>query len=184
MFSAFLVIFLILSLIAYLNEHKAQQRRAETQRDLPREQLLPHHYLSFVKVENRLWAAASENERGKWLSGNLRLQVVETQLVREYVQGLRQDFAKASRIFSVVIGRSANAQILTQMEMHRIKISFPYYFLYALVGLHLLTHRVSLKHLRQLTGVISTMAYEVRSMLNALEVSGSADFVDVLLRKY
>lgn len=184
MVSVFLVILLSFYLIYYLNEHKAQQRRAEMQRDLPREQLLPHHYMSFVSVENRLWAAASENERAKWFSANLRLHTIEAQLVREFVQGLRQDFAQANRIFSVVIGLSPTGEILTQMEVHRIKISSPYYVFCALVRLRLLADRVSLKELRQLANVVSTMAYELRLMLDVLESSGRDDFVEALLRKY
>lgn len=185
MFPAFLAILLLFSLVVYLKEQKAQQRRAETQRDLPREQLLPRHYKSFVEVENKLWAAASENDRSaKWSAGSLRLQTTEAQLVREYVQGLRQDFAQANRIFSVVIGRSPSAEILTQMEAHRLKIEFPYGLLCALVRFRLWTNRVSVTELRRLTEVVATMAYEVRSMLNVLELSGHADFVEALLRKY
>lgn len=173
MFSAFLAILFLLSLIVYLKEHEAQQRRAKT-RDLPRE-LLPHHYLCFVIVENRLWVAASENERGKWFSGSIRLQTFEATLAREFVQGLRQDFAQANRIFSIVMNRSSSAKILTQMEAHRIKMSFAYYIFSTLVRLRLLTDRVSLKELRRLTNIVSTMAYEVRMMLDAWEFSGRGD---------
>jgi hypothetical protein len=185
MLSAFLAIILFLSAVIYLKEQKAQQHRAATQRDLPRELLLPRHYKSFVEVEKKLWAAAEESERSaQWDIGKIRLRATEAQLVREYVQGLRQDFAQGNRIFSVVIGRSPNVRILKELEAHRLKIEFPYYALCLLVRLRLWTHRVSLRELRRLTEVVSTMAYEVRSMVNVFEQSGHVDFVEALLRKY
>jgi hypothetical protein len=185
MLSAFLAILLLLSIVIYLKKQKAQERRAATQRDLPREQLLPRHYKSFVEVENKLWGAAEESERStKWNTGEIKLRTAEAQLVREYVKGLGQDFAQGNRIFSVVIARSTNAKILKELETHRMKIEFPYYALCALVRLRLWTDRVSLRELRRLTEVVATMAYEVRSMVNTLEQAGHDEFVEALLRKY
>jgi hypothetical protein len=184
MFSAILTIVLLLTTLLYLREQKAQARRIATQRDVPREQLLPRHYKSFVKLENRLWAATGTAERASWDWGNIRLPRAEGRLVRDYVQGLRDDFSKADRIFSVVIGRSPNAEILRHMEAHRMKLVFPYYVLCTVVRLRLWTDRVSLKELRRLTEVIAAMAYEVRLILNVIEREGRVDFVEALLRRY
>lgn len=183
MASAILVILFFFLMFRYLKEQKAQERRIATQRDLPREQLLPQHYKSFVEVENRLWAATEEGERSKWDTGSIRLPPRDTQFVRDYVQGLRKDFAQANRIFSVVIGRSPSAEILIQMERHRLKIELPYYGLCTVVRLRLWVNRVSMKELRLLTEFVSTLAYEVRHILGVLEGEGRVEFVETLLRK-
>lgn len=185
MVSAFLASLLLLTIIVYLNQQQAQQRRAAVQRNLPRELLLPRHYKSFVEVENKLWAATDDSERSaRWETGSIRLGTSEAPLVREYVRGLRQDFAQGNRIFSVVIGCSPDARILAQMEAHRMRIEFPFYALCVLVRFRLWTDRVSLNELRRLNELVATMAYEVRSMINVLEEGGHADFVEALLRKY
>lgn len=171
-------------MVYFLKEQKAQQRRAATQRDLPRELLLPRHYKSFVEVENKLWAAAEGSERSKWNTGRIRLRGAEAQIVREYVRGLRQDFAQGNRIFSVLIGHSPDAKIFKELEVQRLKIAFPYRALSVLVRSRLLTDRVSMKELRQLTDAVATMAFEVRSMVNTLERLGHVDFVESLLRNY
>lgn len=183
MASAILVILFLFEMFRYLKEQKAQERRIATQRDLPREQLLPRHYKSFVEVENRLWAATEEGERPKWNTGSIRLRAREAQFVLHYVRGLRHDFAQANRIFSVVIGRSPTAEILMQMERHRLKIELPYYGLCAVVRLRLWANRVSMKELRLLTEFVSTMAYEVRHILGVLEGRGRVEFVETLLRR-
>jgi hypothetical protein len=184
MVSVFLATFLLFTMIVYLRGQKAQQRRIATQRDLPREALLPRHYKSFVEVENKLWAATEETERRRWDTGSVRLRPPEAQLVRAYVQGLRRDFAQANRIFSVVIGRSPDVATLKQMEVHRLKLELPYHGACMLVRFRLWTHRVSLTELRQLTDLVATMAHEVRSMLNVLEQAGHTEFVEALIRRY
>lgn len=183
MASAVLVILFFFMMFRYLKEQKAQERRIATQRDLPREQLLPRHYKSFVEVENTLWTTTEEAQRSKWDSGMIRLRPRETGLVRNYVQGLQKDFAQANRIFSVVIGRSPTAEILIQMERHRLKIELPYYALYAVVRMYLWRNRVSMKELRLLTEYVSTIAYEVRSILGTLEELGRVEFVEALLKE-
>jgi hypothetical protein len=183
MASVTLVIVFLLLMFLYLKEQRAQERRIATQRDLPREQLLPRHYKSFVEVENRLWAATEEGERSEWDTGSVRLRPGEARFVRDYVQGLRRDFAQANRIFSVVIGRSPSAEILMQMERHRLKIELPYLALCSVVRLRLWMNRVSMKELRLLTEFVSTMAYEVRHILGVLEGEGRVEFVETLLRK-
>jgi hypothetical protein len=180
--SIFLIVFLFLMFL-FLKQQKAQERRIATQHDLPREQLLPRHYKSFVELENKLWAATEEGERSKWDTGSIRLRPPEAKFVRDYVRGLRSDFAQANRIFSVVIGCSPRAEILIEMERHRLKIEFPYGVLCAVVRLRLWTNRVSMKELRLLTEFVSTMAYEVRSILGVLEGEGRVEFVETLLRK-
>ncbi len=109
------IVFLFL-LFRFIKQQWDQRRRIETQNDLPREQLLPRHYKTFVEVENQLWAATEENERSRWNSRTIRLRHREAQLVRNYVQGLRNDFEQANRIFSVVIGRAPSSEVLVQME--------------------------------------------------------------------
>src|SRR5258708_31674153 len=112
----------------YLKQQNARERRMETQRDLPREQLLPHHYKSFVEIENTLWAVTAEGARtANWDMTRIRLRAAELQLVRAYVRGLQKDFEVGNRIFAVVIGHSPEVKMLRQLEWQRSKIEFPYH---------------------------------------------------------
>lgn len=180
---AFLVFIFLFLMFRYLKEEKARVRRIAVQQEMPREELLPRHYKSFVEIEKKLWAATEESGRAKWDTRKLKLRPPELRLVREYVEGLRKDFAQANRIFSIVIGRSPNTETLMQLERHRLKIELPYYALCTVVRLHLWMDRVSMKELRRLTDLVASIAYEVRTMLNVFEQSGRLELVETLLRK-
>jgi hypothetical protein len=185
MVSAILAILLFYAIIAILREDKARERRIVAQRDLPREQLLPRHYKSFVDIEKRLWEATEDSQRtADWDRTKIKLRPADLLVVREYVQGLREDFAQGNRIFSVVIGRSPDEKILTQLEGHRMKLEFPYYASLALVRFRLQMDRVSPRELQRLTQAVATMAYEVRSIVDLFEREGRSDFVESLLREY
>src|SRR5258708_17283772 len=126
--STLLAIALLFLTVVFLKQQKAQERRRATQREVPREQLLPRHYKSFIEVEKKLWTATGESEpSAKWDTTKIRLRPAESLLVREYLQGLRKDFQIGDRIFAVVISRSPEVEILRQLEWQRIKIEFSYY---------------------------------------------------------
>ena len=183
MLSVLLASAFLYATFAYLKEPKARERRIEKQRDLPRGQLLPHHYRSFVEVENKLWAATAEGARtATWGRTRMKLRAAELQLARDYVQGLQKDFEIGSRIFAVVISRSPDVRILRQLEWQRIKIEFPYYTWRALICFRLWTGQVSPSELRRLTEIVATLACEVRSMMNVFERVNNVDFVESLLR--
>ncbi len=186
MVSATVAVLLILAIIANLKEDNARERRAATQRDVPREQLLPRHYKSFVEIEKKLWTGREDSERTvDWERAKIKLRADELRAVREYVKGLREDFARGNRIFSVVIGRSPNEEILKQLEWHRLlRTEFPYYVSLAVVRFRLQMNRVSPRELQRLTQAVATMAYEVRSILSVLENGGRGEFVESLLREY
>jgi len=184
MFSVLLAIALLYITFVYLKQQNARERRMEAQSDLPREQLLPHHYKSFVEVENKLWAATAEGVRtAMWDTTRIKLRNGELQLVREYVRGLQEDFEIGSRIFAVIIGRSPEVRTLRQLDWQRIKIEFPYYVWHRLICFRLWIGKVSPAELRRLTEIVATLAYEVRSMLSVFERGGNVDFVEYLLRK-
>jgi len=169
---------------AYLKQQNARERRLAAQRDLPREQLLPRHYKSFVEVENKLWAATVEGARtAEWDTTQIKLRPAELRLAREYVQGLQKDFEVGNRIFAVVIGHSPEVKMLRQLEWQRIKIEFPYHTWRVWICLRLWMGQVSPGELRHLTEIVSTLAYEVRSLLNVFERGGNVDFVEYLVRK-
>jgi hypothetical protein len=183
--STILLIMLLDAVIRLLREDKTRERRVATQRDLPRELLLPRHYKSFVEIERKLWAATADSKRGAgWDRMKIKLPAVELEVVREYVRGLRQDFAKANRIFGVVVSHSQDEQVLKQIEMRRIKLEFQYHTSLVLVRFRLRMHRVSPWELQRLTQAVATMAYEVRSMVQVLESQGRGEFVETLLREY
>jgi hypothetical protein len=183
--STILAVLLLDTVIRLLREDKARGRRLVTQRDLPRELLLPRHYKSFVEIERKLWAVTEDNQRtADWDRTRIKLPAVELLVVREYIRGLREDFAQGNRIFSVVIQHSPDEQILKQMEWHRIKMEFQYQTSLALVGFRLRMHRVSPRELQRLTQAVATMAYEVRSLVRVLESQGRGEFVEALLREH
>lgn len=185
MVSLVLAILLIYATFALLKEQKARQRRVETQRDMPREQLLPRYYKSFVEVENGLWAATEESGRTtKWDTTPIKLRPAELQLVRGYVQELQKDFEIGNRVFPVVVSHSPEVKTFRQLEWHRIKIEFPYYNWRTLIRFRLWTGRISPMELKQLTQIVAALAYEVRRLLNTIEEKGHADAVESLLRNY
>jgi hypothetical protein len=185
MLSAILAILLLFAVIALVREDKARERRKATQRHIPREQLLPRHYKSFVDIEKKLWEATEASQRtADWERMRIKLRGSELQVVRDFVEGLREDFAQGNRIFSVVIGRSPDEKILKQLEWHRLKIEFPYYASLALVRFRLRMDRVSPRELQRLTQAVATMAYEIRSILQVFENVGHGDFVESVLREY
>ena len=167
----------------YLKQQKARERRVATQRDLPREQLLPHHYKSFVQIENKLWAATAESARAKWDTARIKLPAAELRLVREYVRGLQKDFEVGNRVFAVVIGNSPELRMLRQLEWLRIKIEFPYHMWHAWISFRLWMGQISPGELRRLTEIVSTLAYEIRRMLNVFEQGGHVDLVEYLLKE-
>jgi hypothetical protein len=185
MVSLVLAILLIYATFALLKEQKARQQRVDTQRDTPHEHLLPRHYKSFVEVENMLWATTAENARtAEWDATRIKLGAAELQLVREYVQGLQQDFEIGNRIFAVIVSHSPEVKTFRQLEWHRVKIEFPYYNWRTLIRFLLWIRRISPRELKQLTQIVATLAYEVRRMLNSIEEEGHADTVESLLRNY
>ncbi len=185
MVSTVLAILLFYALIARLREDRARERRVATQRDLPREQLLPRHYKSFVDIEKKLWDATEDNQRiADWDRTKIKLRPAELQVVREYVQSLQKDFEIGNRIFAVVVSRSPEVTIFPQLEWQRIRIELPYHAWRTLIRIHLWTGRISPMELKQFTQVVATLAYEVRRMLNTIEQSGHAEVVESLLRDY
>jgi hypothetical protein len=183
--SAFLGILLLLGISALLRQHAIQQQRTATQRNLPRELLLPRHYKSYVEVENQLWAATRGKERSaEWVSTRIKLRAPELSLVRQYVRGLRTDFTQGNRTFSALISRAPDAKTLKELEFRRIKMEVSYYVSYFLVRIRLLRDRVSPTELQRLTQSVASLAYELRSMLSILEKQGHIDFLESLLRNY
>ncbi len=125
-------------------------------------------------MNKKLWEATEASQRtGDWVKTRIKLRAAELQAVREYVHGLREDFVQGNRIFSVVIGRSPDEQILKELEWHRLKIEFPYYASLALVRFRLRMDRVSPRELQHLTQAVATMACEVRSILQVFENGAS-----------
>jgi len=184
MVSATLAVLLLCAVFALLRDDKARERRIAAKRELPRQQLLPGHYRSFVEIEKKLWAAAEDSQRTTaWDKTKVKLRTAEWQSVREYVRGLREDFARSNRIFSVVVRDSPDEQILKTMEWHRNKIALQYYASLILVDVRLRTGRVSPRELHQLTQAVAAMAYEVRSIVRFLENEGRDELVEMLLRQ-
>jgi hypothetical protein len=171
-------------MVRFWFHQKAQERRIATQKDFPRERLVPRHYKSFTEVEYKLWAAAREQERaGVWDNVRFRPQQPEFQIVREYVRGLREDFRRAFNIYGQVIIRCPEMKIFAMIEWQRVKIEFAYCRWCALAWLRLRTVGISIQDLRQLTEIVATLAYHARKMLTALESSGNTEFVDSILRQ-
>src|SRR6266481_2365335 len=172
MASIFLVVLLAISLIHFLRIQRDIERRIASQRNTPRDQLVPRHYKSFTEVERTLW----EDVRFKG-------REPEFQIVQDYLRRVREDFRRGHRIYGQVIIHSPELKIFAELEWHRMKIEFAYYGWCALAWLRFRTIGISIHDLRQLTEIVATLAYRVRSMLQTFENSGNVEFVDSILRQ-
>ena len=180
----FLAVLIASLMVLLLRQQKDIRRRIASQRDVPREELVPRHYKLFTEVENKLWAAVREHKGGiLWEQVRIRVGEPEFQIVRDYVRGLREDFRRGHRIFGQVIIHSPEMKLLAQLEWQRVKIEFSYYRWCALLWLRLRTAGISIDDLRHLTEIVATLAYRVRTMLSAFESSGNVEFVDSILRQ-
>jgi hypothetical protein len=179
-----LALLLTVLMVQFLRQQKALERRIASQRALPREQLVPRHYKSFTEVESKLWQAVREQKRsGTWEELRFTQREPEFHIVREYVHGLREDFQRGHRIFGQIIIHSPEMKLFAQLEWERLKIELAYHFWRSVLGFRLRTVGVSIKELRQLTAIVATLAYRVRTMLTALDDTGNIQFVDSILRQ-
>src|SRR5258708_26899386 len=184
MVSIGLVVLLGISLVVFLRQQKDIERRIASQKDVPRENLVPRHYKSFTEVEKTLWAAVQQQKRSTaWEDVRFKGREPEFQIVQDYLRGLREDFRRGHRIFGQVIIHSPEMKLFAQLEWQRVKIEFAYYRWCASAWLRLRTGGISINDLRQLTEIVATLAYRVRSMLNTFENSGNVEFVDSILRQ-
>jgi len=184
MASIFLVVLLAISLIHFLRIQRDIERRIAAQRDTPRDQLVPRHYKSFTEVEKTLWETVQQQKRSTVLEDvRFKRREPEFQIVQEYVRRVREDFRRGHRIYGQVIIHSPELKIFAELEWHRIKIEFAYYRWCAVTWLRFRTVGISIKELRQLTEIVATLAFRVRSMLNTFESSGNVKFVDSILRQ-
>ncbi len=181
--------FVILSLLLFatlfylLHCERRENRRLAREKDLPGGHRLPRHYRSFMEVEKKLWAATeSLRQAGAWESTSVTVQSSEVKIVREYLRGLHEDFARGNRIYVAVIRHAPEMSLLAQLEWQRLRIHLSFYFLYRIVSWRLKLTAVSLPELRRLTDIVATLAYEVRTMLSALQQSGDAEFVESILK--
>jgi len=180
----FLVVLLAALLIFFLRTQRDIERRIASQRNTPRDQLVPHHYKSFTEVEATLWAAVQEHKRSMtWDEVRFRAREPEFRIVRDYISKVREDFRRGHRIYGQVIIHSPELKIFAELEWHRMKIEFAYHRWCALAWLRLRTVGISIHELRQLTEIVATLALRVRSMLNTFENSGNVEFVDSILRQ-
>jgi len=184
MVSIVVVILLAISLIVFLRQQKDIARRIASQRDVPRENLVPRHYKSFTEVEKTLWAAVQKQKRSTaWEDVRFKRSEPEFQIVRDYLRGVREDFSRGHRIFGQVIIHSPEMNLFAQLEWQRVKSEVAYYRWCASAWLRLQTGGISIDDLRQLTEIVATLAYRVRTMLTAFEKSGNLEFVDSILRQ-
>jgi hypothetical protein len=184
MLSVILTILLALALIRFLRSQREIERRISSQKNTPREQLVPRHYKSFTQVESALWSAVQEHKRSMtWEEVRFKAREREFEMVRDYIDDVRDDFRRGHRIYGQVIIHSPELKMFAPLEWQRVKIELAYYKWCALAWLRLNTVGISIQDLRKLTEIVTTLAYHVRSMLNTLENSGHAEFVDSILRQ-
>jgi hypothetical protein len=183
MVSIVLTILLALSLVFFLRQQRDIERRIASQRNTPRDQLVPRHYKSFTEVEKTLWVAVQQQKRSTVWEDVRFKEEPEFQIVQDYVRRVREDFRRGHRIFGQVIIHSPEIKLLAQLEWQRVKIELGYYKWCALAWLRLRTVGISIHDLRQLTEIVATLSYRVRSMLDTFENSGNVEFVDSILRQ-
>ena len=184
MVSIFLVILLAISLVRFLRTQRDIERRIASQRNTPRDQLVPLHYKSFTEVEKNLWAAVQQHKHSTgWEEVRFKGREPEFQIVQDYVRRVREDFRRGHRIFGQVIIHSPEMKLFAQLEWQRVRTELAYYRWCALAWLRLRTVGLSIHELRQLTEIVATLSYRVRSILNRFENSGNVEFVDYILRQ-
>jgi hypothetical protein len=181
--TAALGIVLLVSLILFLRQQKAQTRRIIAQQDVPCDQLVPRHYKSFTVIETDLWKATNDlREARAWDAVRFGHHLHDFEILHNYLRGLRQDFQQGNRIFGRVISHSPEMEMFAQLEAERCRIEVSFYIWYALACFRLRTSGISIKELRHLTQIIATLAHRVRIFLNTLEHSGGLDAVDSILK--
>lgn len=179
-----LSVLLACSMVLFLLQQNALERRIAAQKNVPREALIPRHYKSFTDLENRLWATVQERNRKCDLEhARFGARDPEFQVIRDYVRRVREDFRKAHNIWGQVILHSPEAQLFLQLEWERIRVEFVYYRWWLSSGLRLRTVGISIGELRQLTEIVATAAYRVRTLLGVFENGGHGEFVDSILRQ-
>jgi len=184
MVSIALTVLLALALILFLRQQKDIERRIASQRNTPRDQLVPRHYKSFTHVESALWATVQEHERSMtWEGIRFTAREPEFRIVRDYIGGVREDFRRGHRIFGQVIIHSPEMKLFAQLEWQRMKIELAYYKWCVMAWLRLKTVGISIRDLRRVTEIVATLAYRVRLMLNTFENSGNVEFVNSILRQ-
>jgi hypothetical protein len=181
--TAALGIVLIVLCVVFLRQQKTQTRRIIAQRDLPREQLIPHNYKSFTAIENELWNATDDLRKARaWDTARFGHRQHEFEILQNYLRGLRQDFQRGHRIFGQIIIHSPESELFAELEGERCRIEASFYVSYMLACLRLRTSGVSVKELRHLTEIIAALAHRVRTILTALESSEKLDLVDSILK--
>lgn len=184
MVSIFLAVLLAISLIVFLRAQRDTERRIVSQRNTSRDELVPRHYKSFTQVEAALWTAVKEHKRSMtWEEVRFTTREPEFAIVQDYIRRVREDFRRGHRIFGQVIIHSPEMKLFAQLEWQRVKIEFAYYRWCASAWFRLRTVGLSIHELRQLTEIVATLAFRVRSMLNTFENSGNTKFVDSILRQ-
>lgn len=174
---------LLALVVLLLHRQKARSKRILVQRDLPREELVPHRYKSFTAIETELWQATNDLRRGReWDSVRFGHRQREFEILNNYLLGLRQDFHQGDRIFGQVILHSPEIELFAQLEMERCRIEGSFYVWYALARLRLRTSGISVKELRRVTEIVANLAYRIRTILTALESSDNVGFVDSILK--
>jgi hypothetical protein len=178
-----LAIVLFVVLLRLLYRERSEMRRLAVEKDLPSEHRLPRHYRSFTELEKRLWLATEELRGSRpWESARLRLRSPEAKVVREYVDGLHEDFERGNRIFTAVIRHSPDMKILGQLERQRLRAQLSFRVWYWFVAFRLKVDAISIHELRQLTDIVATLAYEVRTMLRVFEEAGNEEFVRSIVK--
>jgi hypothetical protein len=183
-FSIVMSILFCVLMVWFWFRQRALERRIAAQKDLPHDRLIPRHYKSFTDVEHKLWAATQEQGRaGVWENMKFTPKQPEFEIVRDYVRGLREDFQRAFNIYGQVIIHSPEVSVFAQLEWQRVKSEFAYCRWLLMAWLRLRTVGISVRDLRELTEIVATIAYRVRSILSSFESSGNVEFVDWILRR-
>lgn len=182
MFYFLLTVLFACLMVLFLRAQYDLRRRIAAQKNSPKEELVPRHYKMFTEVERKLWAAVQnqglDSEQVKFTA-----REPEFQIIREYIRGVSDDFRRTRNIWGRIILRCPEGKLFAQLEWERIKTEFAYYRWRLFSGLRLRTAGMTIGDLRQLTDIVASASYRVRTMLNRLEQQGHGQFVDSILRQ-
>ncbi len=132
------------------------------------ENLVPLHCRHFPEVRQALSGADAEFMRQRAPRETLRRWRRERrEVLRQFLAGLGQDFARVDRLARAVAALSP--EVSREREMERLWLSLRFLVIYRLVSLQLATGFAPLPQVARLTELVGSVASQIETRMAALE---------------
>jgi hypothetical protein len=140
---------------------------ANSVKNLQMKAVLPRHYRYFPQIRQAL-SAADE----KYLLAVAPPQVAREavrqrrEVARKFLQGLREDFTSLEQLARMVA--SLSPVISREQEMQRLLLVLQFHVLFTLVRLRILTGRVPLAQIQNLTELVGRLTMRMEQTMTAI----------------